>query len=353
MPHFPLIQPKPPVSNDDGAGLSSDAATPKLRKRIRASSAKVDDDTVSKRQCLAQEPTSNSGRSARQTKRQATIAACDACQRRKIKCYGERPACSMCLQRRIACEYATDATETHAQALKRKLANFENEIKLYRQLFEDLQTKDDRYIMNIVHRIRTGSNIHTIYQDANDQPDVDNFEEPSKGVQADNSNPDRKFLTNSATEMGAENMEGRRASVSNGAGAQDDKQESVLLDTQSRLSSTTPTDCREPFSSHANFHPNDGGLLPSQDSLDETQHGCVSRPTQLPDAHRPSDSGVSTQATPRFSSPSPVRVWDLSARERMKKNDYGNRMSIEFMIEPRPAGWPEQVAQGRINGPGV
>ncbi|KAH6683674.1 hypothetical protein F5X68DRAFT_171888 [Plectosphaerella plurivora] len=95
--------------------------------------------------------------------RRTTIsAACNTCRSRKAKCSGERPACSLCRRRKLDCLYETDATETHAQARKRKYVEARSESTKYAELVQLLQTRPMHEVQDILGRLRAGVSVESI-----------------------------------------------------------------------------------------------------------------------------------------------------------------------------------------------
>ncbi|KAK4236356.1 nitrogen assimilation transcription factor nirA [Achaetomium macrosporum] len=94
---------------------------------------------------------------SRQRKAHST-AACETCRKRKVKCNAARPTCSYCLSAGINCVYPTSsATETHAQALKRKLSEVHDRETTFRQIFQHLRDRPETEVCEIVKRIRDGT----------------------------------------------------------------------------------------------------------------------------------------------------------------------------------------------------
>lgn len=83
------------------------------------------------------------------------------------QCNGERPRCSVCRDRQTECEFDTNVTETHTQALKRKFVELQNQKTTFEQLFEVLQTRPEQDAVQIFKRIRGGADIHTVLRYVN------------------------------------------------------------------------------------------------------------------------------------------------------------------------------------------
>ncbi|KAK1757423.1 hypothetical protein QBC47DRAFT_155922 [Echria macrotheca] len=164
----------PPLPSTEQAGSSLRRLLPasppaKLQRTGTAGSADGRTPSPNPRASPAasSDPSNQQAGGAPRRKRQATTAACGACRRRKSKCNGERPKCSVCRDRGTECEFDTNATETHTQALKRKFVELQSQKTTYEQLFEFLQFKSDRDAKEIFRRIRAGADIHSILRYVN------------------------------------------------------------------------------------------------------------------------------------------------------------------------------------------
>ncbi|KAK3310454.1 uncharacterized protein B0T15DRAFT_389212 [Chaetomium strumarium] len=104
---------------------------------------------------------------ARRKRGQATTAACGACRKRKSKCDGGRPVCSICRDRGTACEFDTNAAETHTQALKRKFNELQSQKSAFEQVYELLQTRSDKEAEELFRRIRRGADAGSILRHVN------------------------------------------------------------------------------------------------------------------------------------------------------------------------------------------
>ncbi|KAH8650147.1 hypothetical protein BX600DRAFT_554549 [Xylariales sp. PMI_506] len=90
-------------------------------------------------------------------------AACETCRKRKIKCSGERPRCDACVKRGAECHYdSDDPTQTKGQALKRKHGQLLRETQHYEQLYRLLQSSSERAALEIILRIRLGTDVQTL-----------------------------------------------------------------------------------------------------------------------------------------------------------------------------------------------
>ncbi|KAK4162169.1 hypothetical protein QBC43DRAFT_88833 [Cladorrhinum sp. PSN259] len=99
---------------------------------------------------------------ARKKRRTATPAACGACRKRKSKCDGGRPKCSICRERMTACEFDTNETETHTQALKRKYTELQSSKSAFEQVYAVLQTRPHKEAEEIFERIRRGADAGSV-----------------------------------------------------------------------------------------------------------------------------------------------------------------------------------------------
>ena len=80
-----------------------------------------------------------------------------------FQCNAARPACSYCVTAGINCVYTTSsATETHAQALKRKLSETASRETTYSQIFDHLRKRPEPEACEIVKRIQDGTEPESI-----------------------------------------------------------------------------------------------------------------------------------------------------------------------------------------------
>ncbi|KAJ4295913.1 hypothetical protein N0V88_004615 [Collariella sp. IMI 366227] len=82
-------------------------------------------------------------------------------------CDGVRPICSICRDRGTACEFDTNATETHTQALKRKFNELQSQKAAFEQVYEALQTRSDQEAEEVFRRIRRGADAFSILRHVN------------------------------------------------------------------------------------------------------------------------------------------------------------------------------------------
>ncbi|KAK9426263.1 hypothetical protein SUNI508_02704 [Seiridium unicorne] len=110
------------------------------------------------------------GGGTRPSKRAPTKAACEACRKRKSKarrsrfeqCSAERPRCSICIERNTPCEYKTLPTETHLTAQKRRMTTLQSRCDTFEALYHIIKAKEEDEAINIMQRIRAGTEIETI-----------------------------------------------------------------------------------------------------------------------------------------------------------------------------------------------
>lgn len=77
------------------------------------------------------------------------------------RCSGERPVCSRCQSRGLECVYLADHAETQVQALKRKHDESQHENVVYRELYRLLVTVSEAEALDILQRLRSGSDVET------------------------------------------------------------------------------------------------------------------------------------------------------------------------------------------------
>ncbi|OAQ65031.1 fungal zn(2)-Cys(6) binuclear cluster domain-containing protein [Pochonia chlamydosporia 170] len=97
-------------------------------------------------------------------RKKSTIAACEACRRRKTRCNGRRPNCQLCLSRGSECVYATDPAETHGQALKRKYGAQEERRNAHEEFYHLLRSRSEETVAAILQRVRAGASVDAIVQ---------------------------------------------------------------------------------------------------------------------------------------------------------------------------------------------
>ncbi|KAL1837226.1 hypothetical protein VTJ49DRAFT_4108 [Mycothermus thermophilus] len=149
-----------------------------LRRLLPATGAAMPDaNPFRETPALSPSPTSSVGPSGvvsnqtaappRRKRAQATTAACGACRKRKSRCNGERPTCSICRDRGTVCEFDTNATETHTQALKRKYQELQSQKTAFEQVYEVLQTRSESEAVEVFRRIRNGDDASSILRHVN------------------------------------------------------------------------------------------------------------------------------------------------------------------------------------------
>lgn len=78
------------------------------------------------------------------------------------RCSGERPLCRRCQERGSECVFLADHAETQIQALKRKHDESQQEIVVYRELYRLLVTVNETEAVDILQRLRAGTDVETI-----------------------------------------------------------------------------------------------------------------------------------------------------------------------------------------------
>jgi len=79
------------------------------------------------------------------------------------QCNGARPACNSCVSSGVSCVYNTsNSNETHGQALKRKLFELGSREATFKQIFDHLRDRPEPEVLEIVKRIRSGTDPDTI-----------------------------------------------------------------------------------------------------------------------------------------------------------------------------------------------
>ncbi|KAK0618837.1 hypothetical protein B0T14DRAFT_518107 [Immersiella caudata] len=88
--------------------------------------------------------------------------ACDTCRTRKIKCSGGRPKCVACERSGAVCNYIAGPTETHSQALKRKVDQLQEEKSVYQELTDLIRKMPEGESTEVVRRLRAGDDVSAI-----------------------------------------------------------------------------------------------------------------------------------------------------------------------------------------------
>uniref|UniRef100_A0A8H7NES3 Zn(2)-C6 fungal-type domain-containing protein n=1 Tax=Bionectria ochroleuca TaxID=29856 RepID=A0A8H7NES3_BIOOC len=118
--------------------------------------------------CLAPKPaSSNLPPPSREpvSKRRSSLAACDRCRKRKIKCNAQRPACGCCVASGKDCNYYTKPSESRAHALKRKHNELQQKVESDATVLEMLRSSRPEDAQELVERIRQRQDSHSIVQD--------------------------------------------------------------------------------------------------------------------------------------------------------------------------------------------
>ncbi|EGS18031.1 uncharacterized protein CTHT_0060450 [Thermochaetoides thermophila DSM 1495] len=106
------------------------------------------------------------GSSSRRKQGKTITAACGACRKRKSKCDGTRPTCLVCREKGTPCEYDTNVSETHAQALKRKYQELQTQKAALEQVYSLLQTRPEEEARAVYRRIRLGEDPTSVLRHA-------------------------------------------------------------------------------------------------------------------------------------------------------------------------------------------
>ncbi|KAK3936872.1 hypothetical protein QBC46DRAFT_21223 [Diplogelasinospora grovesii] len=99
-----------------------------------------------------------------QSRRRASLAACQACRKRKSKCSAKRPVCSLCIRHKTECTYDGSENETPAQTTRRRVVAQGRELAKYDSLYQFLQTRDEKDVGAVLGRIRAGDTLDTVFQ---------------------------------------------------------------------------------------------------------------------------------------------------------------------------------------------
>ncbi|KAM0708799.1 hypothetical protein Q7P35_005452 [Cladosporium inversicolor] len=94
---------------------------------------------------------------AGKTRRTLIESACTACQRRKSRCDGIRPACSRCQTLHTECGYNAEEGESRWSALLRRNRTLEHERNEARDFIAQIQSRAELEAQEMVHQLRTNS----------------------------------------------------------------------------------------------------------------------------------------------------------------------------------------------------
>ncbi|KAK0654018.1 Nitrogen assimilation transcription factor nit-4 [Lasiodiplodia hormozganensis] len=96
--------------------------------------------------------------------------ACLACQKRKQKCDGARPACRSCASKKIACFYDVPEGQTRLAALKSNNAQLQSRVWASGNLLWALKTSPPNDVAQILERIRSSDDPSLILDDFDLEP---------------------------------------------------------------------------------------------------------------------------------------------------------------------------------------
>ncbi|KAI5272736.1 hypothetical protein E4T47_04060 [Aureobasidium subglaciale] len=99
--------------------------------------------------------------SSTRPKRQLVKAACQSCQKRKVKCSGERPMCMLCQQRGQTCLYDSEAGISRVEAVRRRNKELGERNSDYELVYSALQTTTESEALDHLRRLRECPNVET------------------------------------------------------------------------------------------------------------------------------------------------------------------------------------------------
>ncbi|THV81116.1 hypothetical protein D6D27_08641 [Aureobasidium pullulans] len=99
--------------------------------------------------------------SSTRPKRQLVKAACQSCQKRKVKCSGERPMCMLCQQRGQTCIYDSEAGISRVEAVRRRNKELAERNSDFDLVFNALQTTPEPEAFEHLRRLRECPNVET------------------------------------------------------------------------------------------------------------------------------------------------------------------------------------------------
>ncbi|KAI5205782.1 hypothetical protein E4T39_02832 [Aureobasidium subglaciale] len=99
--------------------------------------------------------------SSSRPKRQLVKAACQSCQKRKVKCSGERPMCMLCQQRGQTCLYDSEAGISRVEAVRRRNKELGERNSDYELVYSALQTTTESEAFDHLRRLRECPNVET------------------------------------------------------------------------------------------------------------------------------------------------------------------------------------------------
>ncbi|KAH0259911.1 hypothetical protein KCU91_g14945, partial [Aureobasidium melanogenum] len=92
--------------------------------------------------------------SSTRPKRQLVKAACQSCQKRKVKCSGERPMCMLCQQRGQSCIYDSEAGISRVEAVRRRNKELGERNSDYELVFNALHSTPEPEAFDHLRRLR-------------------------------------------------------------------------------------------------------------------------------------------------------------------------------------------------------
>ncbi|KAG9657237.1 hypothetical protein KCU95_g2370, partial [Aureobasidium melanogenum] len=92
--------------------------------------------------------------SSTRPKRQLVKAACQSCQKRKVKCSGERPMCMLCQQRGQSCVYDSEAGVSRVEAVRRRNKELGERNSDYELVFNALHSTPEPEAFDHLRRLR-------------------------------------------------------------------------------------------------------------------------------------------------------------------------------------------------------
>ncbi|KAK5999756.1 hypothetical protein QM012_005162 [Aureobasidium pullulans] len=99
--------------------------------------------------------------SSTRPKRQLVKAACQSCQKRKVKCSGERPACMLCQQRGQSCVYDSEAGISRVEAVRRRNKELGERNTDYELVFSALHSTPEPEAFDHLRRLRECPDVET------------------------------------------------------------------------------------------------------------------------------------------------------------------------------------------------
>lgn len=105
-----------------------------------------------------------------------------------MQCGRQRPSCAGCMHRKIKCEYETaELTETHGQALRRRILALSQSMRDHQEIFELLQKAPEDESWKIFQHLREGTEVSAIMKHIRQGKPLDEAIEPYTPEQSDRS----------------------------------------------------------------------------------------------------------------------------------------------------------------------